>query len=110
MNYHKNKVLDQRNGTLIEVDLMTNFVCNGMIVVNHTCSYIKNNQRRKEAAAVNSSVDLGHEILAVYAHESGLIPQDWKRQATVAKIKQFIQRNEINNFPTRCPNITGKQQ
>ena len=106
VNYHENKVLDQRNGTLIEVDLMTNFVCNGMIGANRTCSYIKNNQRKEAASTKNPSVDLGHEILAIYAHESGLIPQDWKRQATVAKIKQFIQRNEMNNVPMRCPNAT----
>ena len=105
VNFHENKGLDQWNGTLIDAGLFTNFVCNGIIGANRTCSYIMNNQS-KEAASSNPSVNLGHEILSVNVHESGIIPQDWKRQAVVAKIKQFIQRNKINNFPMRCPNAT----
>lgn len=78
VNYHENRVLEQ-NGTLIETDLITNFVCNGIIGANRTCSYLRKEIQGKETHD-NSSVDLGPEILAVYAHESGIIPNDLTRQ------------------------------
>lgn len=118
VNFHDNVVHQPSNGTgtvPVAADLTTNFVCNGIIGASHTCSYLLLREKKKDKIANPSvsSQELGFEMLAVHAHESGLIPakSSWKRQKVKQKIVDFVKSNKTisNSLPMRCPNATTLQ-
>lgn len=60
----------------------------------------------------NPSVDfLDFDMLAVYAHETGLISTAWERKIATKRIVQFATSNQTrsNSLPMRCPNETTLQ-
>lgn len=50
-------------------------------------------------------------MLAVYAHETGLISTAWERKIATKRIVQFATSNQTrsNSLPMRCPNETTLQ-
>ena len=113
VHYHDSKVGLPNGTTIPETDLLTSFVCNGVVGATHTCSFLldKLTQGGLPTKRKNPSADLGYEMLAVHAHESGLIPNVWERLDVVQKIKQFSENTNTSNIlQIRCPNATILQQ
>lgn len=81
---------DKPNGTTpVEADLVSNFVCNGIPGASHTCSFLLQEIGLPERKA-NPSVDfLDFDMLAVYAHETGLISTALERNIATKRIVQF---------------------
>jgi len=109
VNFHDTKVYLPNGTGPVEADLATNFACNGIIGASHTCSFLL--QQEKLQKKDNPSVNLGPDMLAVHAHESGLISSGWKREKVTGKIKRYVaSKPEISSLPMRCPNATTLQR
>ena len=110
VNFYNHTVYPPNGTTPVEADLVSNFVCNGIPDASHTCSFLL--QEKEWPETTNPSVAfLDFDMLAVYAHETGLISSVWRRKEVTKKIVQFAASNEIrnNSLPIRCPNATTLQ-
>jgi len=68
-------------------------------------------QQEKLQKKDNPSVNLGPDMLAVHAHESGLISSGWKQEKVTGKINRYVaSKPEISSLPMRCPNATTLQR
>lgn len=110
VNFYNHTAYPPNGTTPVEADLVSNFVCNGIPDASHTCSFLL--QEKEWPETTNPSVAfLDFDMLAVYAHETGLISSVWRRKEVTKKIVQFAASNEIrnNSLPIRCPNATTLQ-
>jgi len=110
VNFHDTKVYLPNGTGPVEVDLATKFACKGIIGASHTCSFLLQQENLQEKH--NPSVNHGPDMLAVHAHESGLISPGWKREKVTGKIKRYVasKNPEISSLPMRCPNATTLQR
>jgi len=106
LDYHNPEVLLD-NGTVVDGDLMTSFVCNGIIGASHTCSHLVkpwmvNGLAQKGKGKSNGSASLDPGILADYAYEHGFIGKDFERPKVEEAIKKFIAGVGVT-LPMKCP-------
>ena len=111
VNFYNHTAYPPNGTTPVEADLVSNFVCNGIPDASHTCSFLLQEKEWPETTTNPSVAFLDFDMLAVYAHETGLISSVWRRKEVTKKIVQFAASNEIrnNSLPIRCPNATTLQ-
>ena len=74
-------------------------MCDVVPEAEHSCQKLQ--QGMITLPKVNPSVNLDHDILAVYAYEEGYIRHDISRKDTVAAISDFIERTG-KDTPRKC--------
>lgn len=99
----------------VDSDLTTNFVCKALKGATRTCSSLLGAQsNNKRLLQKNKSINLDHDILAVYAYENELIGVDpkhaidnalYKRDHVTLKVQEHVDSNGIA-LPMKCPNST----
>lgn len=112
VNYYDHMVYPPNGTTPVEADLVSNFVCNGIPNASHMCSFLLQEIASGLPEKANPSVDfLDFDMLAVYAHETGLISTAWERKIATEMIVQFATSNQTRSksLPMRCPNETTLQ-
>ena len=81
-------------------EIALNFICSSLKGVNHTCSELFQNKRRK--LRDNVSVNLDYDILAVHAYENNLISEDLNRHKVVQAIQSHVKKENIT-LAQKCP-------
>lgn len=88
----------------MEDNMVKDFMCDVVPKADHSC--VKLQQQQIELPKVNPSVNLDHDILAVYAHEQGYLDKGVSRQDAVSAIGDYIKRTD-KVIPRKChPDIT----
>ena len=87
-------------------DLVTMFFCDIIVDATESCQKLQNN--KVELPKVNPSVNLDHDILAVYAYNQGLVETTLSRQEVTAAVTEYVKRSG-KIVPRACNNnITGE--
>jgi hypothetical protein len=87
-------------------DLVTNFMCNVILKADNTCLKLKGNKIQLPIA--NPSVNLGHDILSVYAYDKGYVDKSLSRQEVVKAVGEYVKESD-KSIPRYChPGISKK--
>lgn len=89
-----------------EGDLVTNFMCDVIPRADHTCLKLKHN--KIDLPTVNPSVDLDHDILAVYAYDKGYVDKSLSRREVVNAVGKFVKESD-KSLPRACHPGISKQ-
>jgi hypothetical protein len=82
-------------------DLVYKFFCDIITDARDSCQKLKNNE--VELPKVNPSVNLDHDILAVYAYDQGLVDTTLSRQEVRAAVTAFV-KSSGKIIPRACDN------
>jgi hypothetical protein len=87
-------------------NMVKDFMCNVVPQADHSC--IKLQQGQIELPKVNPSVDLDHDILAVYAYDQGYVKNGMSRQDAAAAVANHVRKTN-KEIPRKCsPDITAQ--
>jgi hypothetical protein len=87
-------------------DLVAKFFCDIIVDTTESCQKLKN--KEVELPKVNPSVNLDHDIIAVYAYDQGLVETALSRQEVTAAVTEYVKRSG-KIVPRACNNnITGE--